>query len=128
MPWYDSLAKPSWTPPGSTISTIWMILYPIILIAFGYMVFKMIRGEAPWALLIPIGINVLANIAFTPIEFGLQNLLLASIDILIVLATIVWSMVAIWPYSRWASLALAPYLLWVSIATTLQLSITWMNR
>jgi translocator protein len=30
--WYDSLTKPSWTPAPSTISLIWMILYPIILV------------------------------------------------------------------------------------------------
>ena len=28
MEWYNSLAKPSWTPGPSTINLIWMILYP----------------------------------------------------------------------------------------------------
>ena len=33
--WYDSLAKPSWTPAPSTIRLIWMILYPVIFASFG---------------------------------------------------------------------------------------------
>jgi tryptophan-rich sensory protein len=91
-------------------------------------IYRVVRGEFPASLLLPVLINIAANVAFTPIQFGLRNLILAEIDIVIVLATIVWSMMAIWPHSRWASLALTPYLVWVSIATALQTSITWLNR
>jgi benzodiazapine receptor len=126
--WYDSLAKPSWTPSPSVIGTVWTILYPIILIVFGYVIFRIIKGEIPWPVLIPIAVNLAANVAFTPIQFGLRNLPLATADILVVLVTIVWAMIAIWPYSRVASLALTPYLVWVSIASVLQTSITLMNR
>lgn len=126
--WYESLAKPTWTPSGATIGTIWTALYPIIIVVFGYMVFKLVRGDALTWILAPIVLNVVSNIAFTPIQFGLRNLPLASVDILVVLATIVWCMVAFWPYSRVAALALTPYLLWVATATVLQLSITAMNR
>lgn len=128
MTWYDSLAKPSWTPPGSTIGLIWTVLYPIIIVTFGFMVVRALRGDAPMWILVPIGINTVSNIAFTPIQFGLQNLQLATADILVVLATIIWCMVAFWPISRAATAALLPYLVWVATATTLQLSITWMNR
>lgn len=34
--WYNSLAKPSWTPSPSTINLIWMILYPVIVVSFGW--------------------------------------------------------------------------------------------
>ena len=36
MEWYDSLWKPSWTTAASTIGLIWQILYPIILVTFGF--------------------------------------------------------------------------------------------
>ena len=126
--WYDGLAKPAWTPPSSFIGTMWALLYPIIIVVFGYMIIRIARGDAPTWILAPIVINFAANVAFTPIQFGLRNLPLASIDILVVLVTIVWCMVAFWPYSRVATLALSPYLAWVATATVLQLSITWMNR
>lgn len=128
MSWYESLAKPAWTPAPGVIGTIWSLLYPVILIVFGYVVFRVVRGDIPAAVLIPVVLNAVSNIAFTPVQFGLQNLPLATADILIVLVTIVWCMIAIWPYSRVASLALSPYLAWVATASVLQLSITWLNR
>lgn len=126
--WYDALAKPSWTPPPSAIGAIWTVLYPIIAVAFGAIVVKVIRGEIPSAVLVPVAINVVSNVAFTPIQFGLRNIPLAAVDILIVLATIVWTMVLVWPNARWVAFALVPYFVWVSIATVLQLSITFANR
>lgn len=126
--WYDSLAKPSWTPAPSTIGTIWTLLYPIIFIAYGYVIVRALNGSMPRTVLVPITLNLAANVAFTPIQFGLRNLPLASLDILVVLVTIVWSMAVIWPHSRAAAAALVPYLAWVGTATVLQLSITFMNR
>ena len=127
-PWYASLAKPEWTPAPSTIGLIWTIVYPIILVTFGVALVGMARGQIAWSVAVPIGINLAANFAFTPIQFGMHNLTLAAVDIVIVLVTIVWCMVALWPYSPWYAVALLPYLVWVSTATVLQLSITFANR
>ena len=77
---------------------------------------------------LPFAINLAANLLFTPIQFGLRNLPLASIDIIVVWGTIVWMVSAVWKYYRWVAIAQAPYFAWVSVATVLQLSITWMNR
>jgi len=43
--WYAALAKPSWTPAPSTIALIWSILYPIILVTFGFVFVQAIRGK-----------------------------------------------------------------------------------
>ena len=43
--WYDSLAKPPWTPAPATISLIWMILYPIIVASFGFVFVQAFRGK-----------------------------------------------------------------------------------
>jgi len=126
--WYDGLVKPSWTPEPATIGLIWQILYPIILVTFGFVLVQAVRGKVPWKVVLPFGINLAANVAFTPIQFGLRDLVLAAADILVVWATIVWLMVAIWRHYRWVSIAQVPYLVWVSIATVLQLAITWSNR
>jgi len=127
LDWYNALAKPSWTPEPGTIGLIWQILYPIILVTFGFVLVQAIRGKVPWRVLIPFGINLAANLAFTPIQFGMRHLPLAAADILVVLGTIPWLMAAIWPYYRWVALAQLPYLAWVATATVLQLSITASN-
>ncbi|MCE9605351.1 MAG: tryptophan-rich sensory protein [Planctomycetia bacterium] len=127
LEWYDSLAKPSWTPAPATIGLIWQILYPIILVSFGFVFVQAFRRKLPWLVALPFAINLVANLSFTPIQFGLRNLPLAAVDILIVLGTIVWMMAAIRRYYRSVALAQVPYLIWVSLATVLQLSITAMN-
>ncbi|MEY4395550.1 MAG: hypothetical protein RL595_2799, partial [Planctomycetota bacterium] len=76
---------------------------------------------------LPFLINLLSNLVFTPIQFGMRNMPLASVDIMIVWTSIIWLMIAIWPYHRWVAIAQLPYLAWVSIATVLQLSITLLN-
>jgi benzodiazapine receptor len=125
--WYNSLAKPSWTPAPSTIGLIWQILYPIILVSFGFVFVQAFRGKMPWWVAAPFAVNLVANLTFMPILAGLRNLPLASLDILIVWSTIIWMTVAIWPHYKWVAVAQMPYFVWVSIATVLQLSITWMN-
>lgn len=127
MEWYNSLAKPSWTPAPGTIGLIWQILYPIIIVSFVFVFVQAIRGKVPWTVALPFAINLIANLIFTPIQFGLRNLPLASVDILVVWCTIVWMILAVWRHSRWVAVAQLPYLAWVSLATVLQLSITLMN-
>lgn len=127
LDWYNSLAKPGWTPAPSTISLIWMILYPIILVSFGFVFVRAFQGKVPRIVAVPFAINLVANLLFMPIFSGLRSVPLAAIDIVIVWATIIWCVVAIWRHYRWVALAQGPYFVWVSIATVLQLSITVMN-
>ena len=127
LDWYNSLAKPSWTPAPSTISLIWMILYPIILVSFGFVFVQVFRSKLPRRVALPFAINLVANLLFMPIFSGLRNVPLAAADILIVWTTIICCIVAVWPVHRWVAVAQVPYLVWVSIATVLQLSITAMN-
>ncbi len=126
--WYQALKKPGWTPAPGTIGAIWTILYPVIFVTFGIVFYKTVKGKVHFTVALPFIINLIANFAFTPMLFGLKNLPLASIDILIVWLTIVWGMISIWPESKILALLQLPYLTWVSIATTLQLSITFFNR
>lgn len=128
MEWYNSLAKPTWTPQPATIGTIWQILYPIIGLTFGWVFWRFANGRLPWPVVLPFGLNLLTNLAFPLIHFGLKNNVLASLDILAVWATLLWLLLAIWPHARWIAILQIPYLTWVSIATVLQLLITWMNR
>jgi benzodiazapine receptor len=125
--WYNSLAKPSWTPAPATISLIWTILYPIILVSFGFVFVEAFRGKVGWKVALPFAINLVANLLFMPIFAGLRSVPLAAADILIVWATILWCVIAVWPVYKWVAVAQVPYFVWVSIATILQLSITAMN-
>ena len=91
------------------------------------MFLKAFRGKIPRSAALPFAINLVANVAFTPILFGVRNLVLASFDIVVVLVTLFWGMGMIWRYYRWVAIVQVPYLVWVAIATTLQLAIMQMN-
>ena len=124
---YAEFIRPDWAPPAWLFSPVWTILYIIIIISFGWVFYQAFIGKIPKLVALPFGLNLFFNLIYTPIQFGLQNNLLASIDIILVLATLIWLLVVVWPYARWVSLANIPYVLWVSFATVLQFAITYLN-
>ena len=126
--WYSTLVRPSWSPPSWVFGPVWTFLYAIIAVTFGTVFWKAFSGKIPLLVALPFALNLVFNFAFTPLQFGLKNNLLSAIDILLVLGTLVWALLAIWPHARWISYANLPYLLWVLFATVLQLTITYLNR
>ena len=128
--WYSQLIKPTWAPPSWLFGPVWTVLYAIIAISFGTVFYKAFTGKIAWIVALPFALNLLFNFAFTPIQFGLKNNLLASIDILLVVGTLIWALYALWnavPELRFVVYANIPYLLWGIFATYLQLTIKYLN-
>lgn len=128
--WYSQLLKPGWAPPSWLFGPVWTVLYVIIAVTYVAVFYKAFTEKLAWVVALPFALNLVFNLAFTPIQFGLKNNLLASLDILLVAGTLVWALVAVWlasPDSRWVVYANIPYLLWALFATALQLSITYLN-
>ncbi len=124
---YQDFLKPDWAPPSWIFGPVWTVLYIVIAISFIYVFYLFFKKRIPTIVVVPFVLNLFFNFIFTPIQFGLLNNFLAAIDILLVLATLIWALVAIRPYAKWVSLANIPYLLWVSFATVLQITVTIMN-
>lgn len=125
--WYDNLNKPAWTPETSVIGTVWSVLYPVIFVVNFYVWSLYLSKQISLWVLMPFVINLVANLAFTPVQFGLRSLWGAAAVIIIIWATTLWSMIAIYPHNKWLAIAFFPYLVWVTIASVLQLSITLRN-
>lgn len=126
--WYSQLVKPSWAPPAYLFGPVWTFLYILIALSFGWVFYKIIAKKLPLKTALPFILNLIFNFAFTPIQFGFKNNLLAAGDILLVLATLVWLIIVIARQARWVAYLQIPYLLWVSFATILQLTVTFLNR
>jgi len=126
--WYAQLAKPFFAPPAGVFGPVWAVLYIVIAISFGFVLLQYIKRHWPFDVLLPFILNLFFNAAYTPLQFGLKNNVLASVDILLVLGTLLWALAVVWRPARWVALVNIPYLAWVSFATVLQLSITWLNR
>jgi len=126
--WYLQLKKPRWAPPASLFGPVWSVLYVIIFVSFGFVFYYAATAAVPWPVAVPFALNLVFNFSFTYFQFGLKNNQLASLDILLVLATLVWALVAVRPYLGWVTYINLPYLAWVLFATALQFTITYLNR
>ncbi len=128
--WYSQLLKPSWAPPSWLFGPVWTFLYIIIAVSFGTVFYKVFTKELPLIVALPFALNLLFNFIFTPIQFGLKNNLLAAVDVVLVVITLVWALFAVWqasPELRWSAYVNIPYLFWGIFATCLQLTITYLN-
>ena len=126
--WYQQLIKPSWSPPAWLFGPVWTVLYLLIIISFGRVFQLAWQKQIGLMVALPFGLNIIFNLIFTPLQFGFKSNGLAALDILLVLVTLIWAMLAIWPHARWITYIQIPYLLWVAFATVLQLTITYLNR
>ncbi|MES2224379.1 MAG: TspO/MBR family protein [Patescibacteria group bacterium] len=126
--YYQQLQRPSWAPPSSVFAPVWSVLYVLIALSFGTVFLKGIQGKLPFIVVLPFMLNILFNVIYTPIQFGLKNNYLATLDIFLVLGTLLWALIAIHPRIAWIAYINIPYLLWVSFATVLQCTVTYLNR
>jgi benzodiazapine receptor len=126
MNWYNGISKPSFTPPGSFIGTVWTILFVLSTIA-ALIVWnkaenrKNIIGAA-------FIINALLNIGWTGLFFGLHLIGPAITEAGLLGLSVLTLIILAWPVSRFAAWLLAPYLAWVSFATYLTYSIWVVNK
>ncbi len=126
--WYSTIIRPTWSPPSYLFGPVWTFLYILIAISFSKVFWMAYQKEISFMVALPFILNIFFNLIFTPIQFGLKNNLLAALDISLVLATLIWAMIAIFRYAPWITYMQIPYLLWVCFATILQFNITWLNR
>lgn len=125
--WYSTLIKPDWAPPSWLFGPVWTVLYLIIFITYGAVLYAVYKKKLAPQVLIPFVLNLASNFSFTYFQFSLKNNLLATLDILLVVATLVWVFMVIHKKMRWVVFANIPYLLWVLFATVLQVTITYLN-
>lgn len=125
--WYSELIKPSWAPAASIFGPVWTGLYILIAISFCAVFVLAFEKKIPFKVALPFIANLFFNFIFTFIQFQLRNNILATVDIILVLGTLIFAMMDIYPYKKWITYIQMPYLLWVSFATVLQLTITYLN-
>jgi translocator protein len=125
--YYQSIVKPFFAPPAWVFGVAWGIIYPLIVVAFIWFLILLFQKRVPVFLLWVFLINLAANFAFTPILLTLKNPILATADILLVLATLIFFEYKIYQHSKPIFFLLIPYLLWGTLATVLQISIVFLN-
>jgi benzodiazapine receptor len=124
--WYPTLRKPSWNPPARLFGPVWSVLYLTMAVA-AWLVWRTRDAiDVRWTLGI-FGLQLLLNVLWSVIFFGLRRPGRALVDITLLWLAIVATAVAFWPHDPIAALLLLPYLAWVSFAAILNLSIYRLN-
>lgn len=126
--WYDSLAKPAWTPPSWVFGPVWTLLYLLMGIA-AWRVWAM-HGLDNRGTRLALGlflVHLILNAAWTWLFFGLHMLSTAAAEIVVLWAMILVLVVLFWKRDHLAGALLVPYLLWVTYAVTLSIGFAIMN-
>ena len=126
--WYLELTKPWFAPEPWVFGLAWGIIYPFIIVAFAWVIYLAVQGQISKIVLVPLLINIVFNLSFTYVQFGLQNNFLAMTWIIVVLLSLGWVLYLVWPVARMPVVLLLPYAGWGTFATCLQISITYLNR
>jgi tryptophan-rich sensory protein len=122
--WYESLIKPSFTPPNWLFPVAWTIIY-LLLAWAGYRLTLIPGSQAVLALW---AAQIALNTLWTPVFFGAHRVL-ASMVILTLLWLVVATMVVMaLQLDVITGLILFPYLVWLCVAGALNFSILVNNR
>jgi translocator protein len=125
--WYFALSKPAWNPPNWIFAPVWTLLYLLMAIA-AWLVW---REHGLVGAAVPLGffaLQLALNAGWSWIFFGRHQISLAAVEIVILWAAILVTLIGFWALKPLAGGLLVPYLLWVSFAAALNFAIWRLNQ
>jgi tryptophan-rich sensory protein len=124
--WYQTLAKPAWTPPDWVFGPVWSTLYLMMAVA-AWLVWRRANWSLTRGALALFGIQLGLNVAWSGFFFGLQRPGLALAELFLLLVAIAATTAAFRHVSRLSAALMMPYLLWSTFAAALNYSIWRLN-
>lgn len=123
MNWYDQLNKSQLTPPDSWFGIVWPLLYTLMAISLGIVLFKGDNRRAIiWAVFI-FGAQLFFNLMWTPTFFKNKDISMSVLIILITLALAIYTALLFYKINVVAGYLLIPYILWLFLASYLNMYI-----
>ena len=124
--WYSTLIRPPFTPPSWVFTPAWSILYTLIIISLIIYVYKTTdrdKSKGYWFF----AIQVLFNILWSPVFFGMKNIWLALIIIVILDVLVFINIKEFYKVSKISAWLLVPYMIWILFATYLNIGFLILN-
>ena len=127
--WYPTLVKPSFNPPNWIFAPVWTSLYVMMGVAAGLIWNQITTQKAAVTKALQFFmIQLVLNALWSYLFFGLHNLMLATIEVVLLWLMIFETFSQFAKINKTASYLMLPYLAWVSFASVLTASIWWLNN
>ena len=125
--WYETLAKPSFTPPSWLFAPAWVTLYVLMGVAAFLIWRKGLHIKNVKSALIIFLVQLVLNALWSAIFFGAKSLIGGAVVIVLLWIAILFTLLRFFKISAVAGGLLIPYILWVSFASVLNISILALN-
>ena len=124
--WYQSLIKPPLAPPAWLFSPVWIILYITMTVSLFLYARKPSQKSKAWGYVL-FFTQLLVNLAWTPAFFGVKNIALASVLVILLDILVLLNILEFSKISKSAGRTLIPYFIWILFATYLNLGYLILN-
>lgn len=124
--WYRTLAKPPFNPPDWIFAPVWTVLFFMMAVAAWRVWRRDGLRPARWALAL-FGLQLVLNLAWSILFFGLRSIGVALVEIVVLLLAILATMLVFWRRDRVAGMLFVPYAGWVGFATALNAALWQLN-
>jgi tryptophan-rich sensory protein len=125
--WYATLKKPSFTPPGWLIGSVWIALFFLMGISAFLVWRKGLNNRQVKIALTVFAVQLILNALWSVAFFGFKSPLAGLVVISVLWIAILLTIIKFLKVSRPAGLLLLPYILWVSFAALLNTLIFAIN-
>jgi tryptophan-rich sensory protein len=126
--WYSALEKPPGVPPNTVFGPVWTALYSMMGISLALIWHRVEPGlqkKQAFGLFLA---QLILNLAWSPVFFGLHWMGVALIIIIALLLLLPCAIIKIRSADKLAGRLLIPYAIWVGYATYLNAGYWWLNR
>jgi len=122
--WYAGLIKPGFNPPNWLFAPVWTALYVVMAVA-AWRVWRLAGLKSPE--IAAFGLQLAFNCAWSFVFFHFHLIGPAAVELAVLLALILATLILFWRRDRLAGLLLLPYLAWTGFALALNLAIWRLN-
>ena len=112
--WYLSI-KPTITPPNFVFPIAWNILFFLIALSL-YFSWTNAKKKQKMKIAFAFGINLLLNVLWSVLFFGLKKTNLAFFELILLWISILFMIFTTWKVNKQSAWLLVPYAFWVGFA------------
>lgn len=124
--WYQTLNKPTFTPPAEVFAPAWIFLYVLIFFSLVTYIYSPSKNDKILGYIF-FGIQMILNLSWSPVFFNLKNIPMSLLIICLLMFFLILTIAAFYKVSKIAAALLVPYLIWVSFAIYLNFGILALN-